>query len=88
MNDAEAVQEVGWVAKEARRIASAQATRSEVAEYFERKAALLEHIAGTQTDKERRDTFEMAATARAEAAHVAAGLEWPRGTETLGLHVL
>jgi len=88
MNDQEAVQEVGWVAREARRIAGAQATRAEVVEYFQRKAALLEHIAGTQSGQERSDTYDMAAKARDEAEHLAAGLEWPRGSQTLGLEVL
>lgn len=88
MNDQEATQEVAWVAREARRISHTDVPRSEVVEYFRRKAALLEHIAGTFAGQERIDAYAMAAKARDEAEHLAAGLEWPRYGQTISAEVL
>jgi len=88
MDDQQACREVGWVAREAQRIVYEDVPRSEVVEYFERKARLLDHIAGTFTGAERRDAYEMAAKARDEAEHLRAGLEWPRFSQTVSRDVL
>lgn len=89
MTHEEALREVDWIAREARRIVRMEASRPEVAAYFDRKAALLEHIAGTlRGPDERRAAYEAAATARDNAAHLRAGLEWPRHGQTISRDVL
>jgi hypothetical protein len=89
MNDQEAMREISWIAREAQRIThDLDVPRAEIAQYFRRKANLLEYIASGQTGKERRETFELAAKARDEAGHLEAGFEWPRHGQTISGEVL
>jgi hypothetical protein len=88
MNDQEAMREISWIAREARRIVEEEVPRAEVAKYFHRKAHLLEYIASGQVGAERRETFEMAAKARDTAGHLEAGFEWPPYPQSISSDVL
>lgn len=69
MTEDEATREVGWVARRARYLVHAPYVPAEHVEFYERKAALLEHAgqSSVMSDQSRAESARMAETARKQA---------------------